>query len=468
MPSTIHRIKQVKFKTYRGTSMGYLSPIGSSFASVKRMADLPMTLASLCLLLSACGGDSPPTSSTSASTPPITSYTIGGTITGLATSESMTLLDNGGDTLTLAANGAFTFATPVAPNQAYAVTINTSPMWQNCVITNDNGVATAKVTQVKVTCAAASAQVSTLAGQPRTAGSTNGSGTGVLFDFPSGVAVDASGNVYVADSFSNEIRQITSGVVSTLAGSPGPGAALDGTGSSASFYDPTGVAVDVSGNVYVADHGNNEIRIVTPLGVVSTLAGSTTGGAADGTGALARFAGPSAVAVDVSGNVYVADHGNNEIRIVTPAGVVSTLARSFNGPEGVAVDASGNVYVADSGNNEIRKITPTGVVSTLAGSTTSGSADGTGSGASFDYPAGVAVDASGNVYVADYGNNEIRKITPLGVVTTLAGSTTPGDVDGTGSAAAFDGPYGVAVDASGNVYVAEYDGQEIREITPGP
>ncbi|RKP56781.1 hypothetical protein D7S86_09715 [Pararobbsia silviterrae] len=341
-------------------------------------------------------------------------------------------------------------------------------MWQNCVITNDNGVATAKVTQVKVTCAAASAQVSTLAGQPRTAGSTNGSGTGVLFDFPSGVAVDASGNVYVADSFSNEIRQITSGVVSTLAGSPGPGAALDGTGSSASFYDPTGVAVDVSGNVYVADHGNNEIRIVTPLGVVSTLAGSTTGGAADGTGALARFAGPSAVAVDVSGNVYVADHGNNEIRIVTPAGVVSTLARSFNGPEGVAVDASGNVYVADSGNNEIRKITPTGVVSTLAGSTTSGSADGTGSGASFDYPAGVAVDASGNVYVADYGNNEIRKITPLGVVTTLAGSTTPGDVDGTGSAAAFDGPYGVAVDASGNVYVAEYDGQEIREITPGP
>jgi len=313
-------------------------------------------------------------------------------------------------------------------------------------------------------------------------GDADGTGNKASFYHPSGVALDGSGNVYVVDSYNNQIRKITpAGVVSTLAGSTTQGN-TDGTGSKASFYLPIGVAVDSNGNVYVADSGNHLIRKITPAGVVSTLAGSTTFGYADGTGSKASFNYPSGVAVDSNGNVYVADNNNNEIRKITPAGVVSTLAgstaqgnadgtgsaASFNSPTDVTVDSNGNVYVVDQFNYAIRKITPAGVVSTLAGSTTAGSSDGTGSAASFNAPTGVAVDDSGNLYVADTYNHENRKITPAGVVSTLAGSTTKGSSDGTGSAASFDQPYGVAVDGSGNVYVADYNNHEIRKLTPVP
>ena len=286
-------------------------------------------------------------------------------------------------------------------------------------------------------------------------------------------------------SSNNTIRKITpAGVVSTLAGLAGSSGSADGTGSAARFCYPYGVAVDGSGNVYVADTDNYTIRKITPAGVVSTLAGlAGSSGSADGTGSAARFDYPYGVAVDGSGNVYVADSGNNTIRKITPAGVVSTLAgmagssgsadgtgsaARFNYPTGVAVDGSGNVYVADTGNNTIRKITPAGVVSTLAGTAgSSGSADGTGSAARFYYPYGVAVDGSGNVYVADNDNYTIRKITPAGVVSTLAGlAGSSGSADGTGSAARFYYPYGVAVDGSGNVYVADTDNDTIRKITP--
>ena len=180
------------------------------------------------------------------------------------------------------------------------------------------------------------------------------------------MAVDSAGNVYVADAYNDEIRKITpSGVVTTLAGSAGQAGSSDGTGSAARFIDPCGVAVDSAGNVYVADYGNDEIRKITPSGVVTTLAGSAgQTGSSDGTGSAARF----------------------------------------DDPMGVAVDSAGNVYVADYGNDEIRKITPSGVVTTLAGSAgQTGSSDGTGSAARFDYPMGVAVDSAGNVYVADHG-----------------------------------------------------------------
>ena len=225
--------------------------------------------------------------------------------------------------------------------------------------------------------------------------------------------------------------------VSTLAGGGSMGAFADGTGTAARFNLPTGVATDVSGNVYVADQRNNRIRMITSAGVVTTLAGGgSLGSYADGTGTSARFSSPNGVAMDVSGNVYVSDYGNHRIRKITSAGVVSTLAgnnsstfadgigtaASIKNPNGVSVDGSGNIYVGD-GNHRIRKITSGGVVTTLAGGgSTDAFADGTGTAARFSNPSGIALDASGNVYVADLSNQRIRKITSAGVVTTLAGA----------------------------------------------
>jgi sugar lactone lactonase YvrE len=327
--------------------------------------------------------------------------------------------------------------------------------------------------------------VTTLAGLAGSSGSADGTGSAARFYYPEGVATDSSGTVYVADTSNQTIRKITpAGVVTTLAGLAGSSESADGTGSTARFFDPWSVATDSSGNVYVADSNNNTIRKITPAGVVTTLAGlAGVLGSADGTGSAARFSDPQGVATDSSGDVYVADSSNNTIRQITPAGVVTTLAglagsrgsadgtgsaARFNGPAGVATDFSGTVYVADYSNHTIRKITPAGVVTTLAGlAGISGSADGTGSEARFLYPDGVATDSSGNVYVADVRNYTIRKITPAGVVTTLAGlAGIRGSADGTGSAARFWYPSGVATDSSGNVYVADYANNTIRKITP--
>src|SRR5205823_3531610 len=221
----------------------------------------------------------------------------------------------------------------------------------------------------------------------------------------------------------------------TFAGLP-PGSA-DGTGSAARFNSPAGVALDSAGNTYVADTVNSTIRKITPAGVVTTfagLAGST--GSANGTGSAARFNFPSGVAVDRAGtgNIYVGDTNNFTIRQITPAAVVTTLAgspgvrggangtgsaASFELPEGMAVDSTGNIYVADTDASTIRKITPGGVVSTFAGSFAKfGSLNGTGSAARFNLPTDVAVDSSNNLYVADTNNCTIRKITPAAAVTT--------------------------------------------------
>lgn len=273
--------------------------------------------------------------------------------------------------------------------------------------------------------------------------------------------------------------------ISTVAGLPGSAGSADGVGSDARFDNPRGVAVDRSGNIYVADSYNYTIRKIAPGAVVSTLAGlAGVAGSADGTGSAARFYFPQSVAVDSMGNVFVADEGNHTIRKITPAGVVTTLAgfpgksgsadgrgskARFNYPFGVAVDRSGNVYVADTLNYTIRKITPAGLVSTLAGlAGIPGSNDGTGSAARFSSPTGVAADSAGNVYVADYNNQTIRAITPDGTVSTLAGlAGNSGSADGTGSNARFYQPTGVAVDRAANAYVADNFNQTIRKVTPG-
>jgi D-alanyl-D-alanine dipeptidase len=266
-------------------------------------------------------------------------------------------------------------------------------------------------------------------------------------------------------------------IVSTLAGDGTFGYA-DGLGSTAQFNVPFGLTTDAQGNVYVADSYNYRIRKITPSGIVSTLAGSGVAGFADGHGVAAQFDHPGGVVADGQGNIYVADSWNQRIRKMTPSGDVTTVAGStmgfadgpgisaqFEYPNGMASDLQGNIYVADAINNRIRKITPAGIVSTLAGST-SGFADGSGTAAHFYDPQGVATDVQGNVYVADAGNHCIRKITPAGLVSTIAGNGTPGFADGNLTLARFYNPEGVATDAHGNIYVADGFNNRIREISP--
>jgi hypothetical protein len=323
------------------------------------------------------------------------------------------------------------------------------------------------------------------AGLPGVPGTNNGTGSAALFNGPAGVVVYTNnGTVYVADGFNDTIRKVTSaGVVTTLAGSPGVSGSSNGTGTAALFNGPAGVAVDTSGNVYVADAFNCTIRKVTTGGVVTTLAGSPgVAGTNNGTGSAALFYYPAGVAVDSAHNVYVADALNNTIRKITSAGVVTTLAGSagnpgsadgtgsaarFYYPVGVTLDTSGNLYVADYYNCTIRKVTSAGVVTTLAGSAGNpGSADGTGSAALFNGPAGVAVDSAHNVFVTDSGNNTIRKVTSAGVVTTVGGTAgVTGTNDDVGAAAQFNLPTGVALDRAGNLYIGDLSNDRVTKGT---
>lgn len=312
--------------------------------------------------------------------------------------------------------------------------------------------------------------LSLFAGDANTSGSLDGKGSAARFNSANGVAIDSASNVYVADTANHTIRKITpAGLVSTLAGTAGLSGSTDATGAAARFNTPRGVATDIAGNVYVGDSGNSTIRKITPAGVVTTLAGTAgISGSTDAAGTAARFSLPDGIATDSAGNVYVADSGNHTIREITAAGVVSTLAGTagssgsidaagalarFNSPRGVATDSANNVYVADTNNHTIRKVTPAGVVSTLAGTAgTGGSADGIGAAARFNGPNGVATDNASNVYVADTNNNTIRKVTPAGTVTTVAGRAqtlgfTPGPLPGLLSA-----PFGVAVSGT-SLYV---------------
>ncbi|MBI2515971.1 MAG: SMP-30/gluconolactonase/LRE family protein, partial [Opitutae bacterium] len=337
--------------------------------------------------------------------------------------------------------------------------------------------------------------VSTFAGDNSgNSGNTDGEGINARFNGPWGLAIDAAGNLYVADTQNNKIRKVTpSGSVTSLAGSAGTGL-VDGSGTNASFWAPYDVATDpTSGDLIVADLYNYAVRRVTPAGVVSTEAGWLRGNGVAGSGevdGLAKptpsFSGPNGMDWDASGNLYVADRGSHMIWKITPSGAVTLLAGNFgwagfnegtgqggwfNTPLDVAVDAAGNVYVADQNNHRIRKVTPSGGTTTFAGDGTSGYLDSTApTTARFSSPAGLAFSPSKDVlYVADFSNHVIRQITmSTGAVSTVAGTAgTPGLVNGPVGSARFDNPVDLVSDGSGALYVVDSSNHVIRKISGG-
>ncbi|MSU49594.1 MAG: hypothetical protein EXS37_10985, partial [Opitutus sp.] len=309
---------------------------------------------------------------------------------------------------------------------------------------------------------------SNFAGQAGTAGFADGAGGAARLFGPAGIAVDTTGNLFVADFNSHTIRKISvSGVVTTLAGQGGSSGYVDATGSAARFAFPIGVAVDRSGNVFVAELGNPVIRKVTPDGVVTTFAsglGSLAGIAMDATGSIFVLAGATVRKVTPAGAVTLFAGGENTSGSADGTGA----AARFKGPTGITTDGNGNLYVADTDNHTIRKISPAGVVTTLAGlAGTPGRTNGSGSGALFNRPRGIAVDNQGNVLVSDTDNQTIRKITASGSVSTIGGTVgIAGTADGTGGNARFSFPSGLAVDAGGDVFVADGNNQTVRLGVP--
>ena len=310
----------------------------------------------------------------------------------------------------------------------------------------------------------------TLAGTKGVSGVANGTGSAAQFSSPSGVAVDSSGNIYVADSRNYAIREVTpAGAVTTFAGQIGVSGNQNGSGTGAQFGVLGGIAIDTSNNLYVTDATNGTVRKITSGGVVSTLV----------SGGLNQ---PAGLAVDSSGNVYVADAGNFVIRKVTPAGTMTTFAgvvgqsesttgpvatAKFDYPTGVAVDSSGNVYVVDTAANVILKVAG-GNVAVLAGqSSTPGYTDGPAAGSYFTHPYAIAADTAGDLFVTD-GSPLclVREISAAGQVTTVGGYPgLPGDLDGTGVNAWFNGPTGLAVNAGGILYVADTNNETLRKGT---
>jgi sugar lactone lactonase YvrE len=287
--------------------------------------------------------------------------------------------------------------------------------------------------------------------------------------YPVGLATDAAGNVYSSNEIQNYINKInTGGVVSSFAGMAGRSGYIDGDTQMARFETPQGVVADGDGNIFVADIRSNVIRKITPNGTVTTVAGNGKDGLADGDAKNAEFDNPYYLTIDRNGNLFVADENNGRVRKITSDGQVSTINSStISVPTGIAVDAAGNIFVSSEHTDLIYKIKPDGTTTVFAGGAPpSLNPDGKGTKASFKGPTQLAIDAHDNLYVADLVYMRIRKITPDGTVTTIAGDGAIGFKDGKGTVARFNAPQGLTLDHLGNIYVGDYQNHAIRKISP--
>lgn len=324
--------------------------------------------------------------------------------------------------------------------------------------------------------------VSTIAGSAGVSGNLNGIGASARFNNPHGITADKAGNIYIADRYNNQIRKITpAGIVSTLAGTGSIGA-TDGNGSVATFNEPWGITCDTLGNIYIADTKNYKIRKIDASGIVSTVAGIGIFGTTNGANNVAKFGFSSGITATRDGSIiYVADYNTHVIRkifngqVTTFAGTIYVagatdglgLAATFNHPYGIELDNSGNILVADEWNNILRKITPLGMVSTFAGQGIVGSINGTALTSQFNYPWDITVDSLNNIYILDGYNFTIRKIATTGSVSTYVGTPSViGSADGTGPAAMFNNAAGICYNRADKcLYIADCNNHLIRKVS---
>lgn len=340
--------------------------------------------------------------------------------------------------------------------------------------------------------AAAETTISTVAGDGTSdSGGDGGAATSAQIFHPAGVEVDESENLFIADLLGNKIRKVTSGgIISTVAGTGASGSGGDGgAATSAQLTSPHGTTHDASGNFYIADATNNKVRKVDATGKISTVAGTGTAGSSGdgGSATAAQINDPRSVAVDSSGNLFIAEFSGHRVRKVDGSGNISTVAGTgtagysgdggaataaqLNQPRGVSIDSSGNLLIADSGNHAIRKVGATGTISTIAGTGTAGfSGDGgTATSAQLQNPRSVIDDGLGNLFIADTSNHRVRMIDD-GIISTIAGTGTEGfsGDGGASTSAQLAAPVGVAADGEGNLYIADFSNNRVRKVTGLP
>ena len=326
------------------------------------------------------------------------------------------------------------------------------------------------------------ANVTTYSGRGFFRGATNGSSLLSRFNNPQGMAYDSQGNLYIADTGNHRIRMVdTQGNVTTFAGT-GTAGLFEGPRLQARFSSPTALVFDTNGNLFITDASNFRVRMIDPTGEVTTFAGGTSTGTADGAATDARFSSSMTEIIrDNQNNLYITDRGNHRIRVITPAGIVSTLAGStsgflnalgtaarFNGPRGLAIGPNGNLYVADESNNRIRMISLApgdyGNVTTAVGSGTQGLLDGPAATARFNSPMGIAIDNNGNLFIADRLNYRLRKLDTNGNVTSVGGDSRAGFRDGIGPDAFLNYPFHLIFSPSGDLLFSDYTNAVIRRL----